>query len=527
MTALTGTGELVRIALRRDRLLLPACVLGIAGPVLSTASGFQRLYPDAARRSALAETLAGDPTFTVLFGPPRALETIGGLTSWRIGTTMAVLVGLVSLLLVGRHTRADEEHGRGELVGAAPVGSRAPLAAALMVVGLTNLAVATLVGLGLIGLGLPPGGSVVLGASLAATGLVFGGVGAVTAQAAERARAAFGLAGAMLAAALTVAVAGNAGDGGLAWLSPIGWAKAAQPFAGSRVWPLLLSLAAAAALTLGAFALLARRDHGTGLIPARSGPSRAGRRLDSPLALAARELRGGLLGWTAGLFAAGAAFGALGGSSSEIIRSSSGVGDLLARSGGTNPTDAYFASTASILGLVAAGFAVSSSLRLRAEEASGRLESLLAAPVGRVRWAAGLAGLAMAGAFAVTLAAGLGMGVVHALSSHDAAELPRLAGALLVQVPAIWLVGSVGVALFGLAPRLAPAAWVGLAACVLLWLVGPLLDLPAAVRDLSPFEHVPALPVASLATGPLLATAAVAFALCAVGLAGFARRDHG
>jgi ABC-2 type transport system permease protein len=45
------------------------------------------------------------------------------------------------------------------------------------------------------------------------------------------------------------------------------------------------------------------------------------------------------------------------------------------------------------------------------------------------------------------------------------------------------------------------------------------------VLDVSPFQHVPAVPSAALHAGPLLALIAVAAALTAAGLVAFRRRD--
>jgi ABC-2 type transport system permease protein len=64
-----------------------------------------------------------------------------------------------------------------------------------------------------------------------------------------------------------------------------------------------------------------------------------------------------------------------------------------------------------------------------------------------------------------------------------------------------------------------------LGACVLVSILGPLLGLPDWVLDLSPFQHVPQLPAADFAAGPLLALCAVAAGLTAAGLAAFRRRD--
>jgi len=81
------------------------------------------------------------------------------------------------------------------------------------------------------------------------------------------------------------------------------------------------------------------------------------------------------------------------------------------------------------------------------------------------------------------------------------------------------------VALFGFLPRAAAGGWGVLGACALLTLFGPLLGLPDWVLDLSPFQHVPQLPAAEFAAGPLLVLCAVAAVLTAAGMAAFRRRD--
>jgi len=83
----------------------------------------------------------------------------------------------------------------------------------------------------------------------------------------------------------------------------------------------------------------------------------------------------------------------------------------------------------------------------------------------------------------------------------------------------------VAVLLHGLLPRAATAAW-GVAGAVLLigW-VGPALDVPQVVLDVSPFGHLPKLPGGEMSWGPVLALLGVAAALVAVGLAGLRRRD--
>lgn len=513
---MTGTAKLVQFMLRRDRVLLPVWILIFAGFVLITAKSFQGLYPTLAERLRFAHTIEGNTTFTTLYGPPRALDTIGGLTAWRTGSTLAVLVALMSFLVVGRHTRAEEERGRAELIRAAAVGPRAPVAAALIVVALADAAIAGIAALGLIALGLPAAGSLALGASLGAAGLIFAAVGAVTAQVTESARAANGLAGVVLGVSFALRAVGDVSGNALSWLSPIGLAHQARPFAGERWWPLLLCVAIALLLSALAFALQARRDLGAGLVHARPGPAHAPHRLRSALALAFRLQRAGLLAWTTGLFFIGLVLGSVSRNAADLVDTSRSIGEVLGPT-----TDSFFASVLLLSALIASGYTISSALRLGTEESTGHSELLLSTALPRTHWVAGHLLTAFAGSAVVLAAAGLGAGV----GSQDAAEIPRLVGAALAQLPAVWVLGALVGCLFGLAPGALRLAWVALGGCFVLWFLGPLLDLPGWLLDASPYENVPAIPAAPFAAAPLLALTAVAAALTAAGLAGFRRRD--
>ena len=54
---------------------------------------------------------------------------------------------------------------------------------------------------------------------------------------------------------------------------------------------------------------------------------------------------------------------------------------------------------------------------------------------------------------------------------------------------------------------------------------GVLFKLPAWVIDLSPFQHVPAIPAQDFSAQPLLILTAIAAGLIGIGLIGFRRRD--
>jgi ABC-2 type transport system permease protein len=222
----------------------------------------------------------------------------------------------------------------------------------------------------------------------------------------------------------------------------------------------------------------------------------------------------------------GVVLGGASGSVGDMVGANQNLEEIFTRLGGrAGLVDAYLASVLAILGLLAAAYAIQATLRLRAEETSGRAEPVLATAVGRLQWAGSHLVFSALGAAAALLAAGLTCGLAHGLSAGDVGrELPRVLAGASVQLPAVWVLAAVAVALVGLAPRLVAVAWGALAVCLLVALVGAALQLDQWLLDLSPFTHVPKVPGAAVSATPLVTLVAVATALTAAGLAGLRRR---
>jgi ABC-2 type transport system permease protein len=456
--------------------------------------------------------------------------TYGGATAWQVVTPGVFLIGLMSMFLVTRHTRQEEESGRAELVSAGVVGRYAWLAAGLLYVLLANVVLAALTALGYVGVGLPAGGSVALAVGCGLCGLVFAGVAAITVQLTEHARAANGMAFAALGAAFLLRAVGDsaAGLSWLSWLSPIGWAERFQPFAGERWAVLLLPVALLLVLLAAVAALLTRRDVGAGALPARLGPAAAPSWLGSPLGLAWRLQRGALIGWAVGAAVAGLSFGGIAQDMVQFAEQDPETAKTLASLGGAGSiTDIYLAAVLSWIGMLAAGYAVQATLRLRAEESELRAEPVLATATPRTSWAGSHLAMAALGSAAVLAVGGLLAGLAHGLRAGDlGGELPRVLGGALVQLPAVWVMAAVGLALFGLAPRLVVGVtWAVLAVVLFVTMFGEALQFSRLLLDVSPFAHLPRLPAAAFTATPVVWLLAVAGALAALGLAGFRRRD--
>lgn len=527
--ALTGTGALLRFNLRRDRLRLPVWVAALGLGTLSTLSSFQQSYPEPADRASIARTL-DSPAGMAMSGPARYLDDygLGSMMGHQMLGFVAVLVGLMSVLAVARHTRTEEETGRAELVRAAVVGRHAPLTAALATAVLASLSLALLiaVGLGASGTeGVDWGGSLLYGAAHAAVGITFAAVAAVTVQITGHARGACGMALAVIGVAYALRAVGDVGSGALSWISPIGWAQRTYVYVDDRWWPLLLSLAVAAAVTGAAYALSTRRDVGAGLRATRMGRATASRALIRPAGFALRLHRGMLIGFGAGVFVLGAMYGSILGDAEKMIEDVAELREAVERIGGAGVVESFAATVMIVLAVVASVHAVLAALRPRAEETAGRAEPLLATGLSRTRWVAGHLAVAMAGGAAVLAMGGLGLGALGASSTGDGGLFLDLFGAALAYAPALWVTAGVAVALFGWLPRATVLAWLVPVHGFVVGYLGQILGFPDWMSDLSPFGHVPRLPADELSWTPLLLLTAVAAGLVTLGLAGFRRRD--
>lgn len=535
--ALAGTGTLLRLALGRDRLRFAGWIAGVVLLVASSYLAYDTVFPDPATTAELTASFSSNTAFTLLLGEVHDLGTPGAFTTWRSLGLSSVAVSLMAIFTVVRHTRAEEDSGRAELVASAVVGRHAALTAATLLAASACLAATVAVTLSLLAASLPDGapdlgGALALGAAIGATGLVFTGVAAVTAQLGSFSRTANALAGALLAVTYVLRGWGAASSGAewVVWLSPFGWGEQVLPYLENRWVVLALPLAATGVALVVAHLVLARRDLGFGLLGARPGPATAAPRLASVWALSWRLGRVSVAGWTAAFVLLGALYGSVTASIGDIFRDNPALEQILQETGSSGATEdltlVFLGSVPTILALVATVHGVQRVLHGRTEELEGRAEPLLATSTSRTAWLAshGVAGLVSA---TLVYAAGIVPFALVTVATTDpgTVTVARLLAAGLVQVPAVWVVVGVAVALLGAAPRFLPVAWVVVAVTFVLTIFGPALGLPDAALDLSPFTHVPEYLTEGLRAVPLVVLAVVAAALLATGFVGVRRRD--
>ena len=523
--SLAGVGTAVKFILRRNwlRLLIWAAVLAVMIPIVYGSQ--QEAFPTQASRDAYAQ-VANTPAVAAMTGLPYAAGSLGGILVIKIWMTLAVALGFASIFLVTRNGRADEETGRTELLRSAALGRHAYSLANYLVAGSLSVVTGLLISLLCLSLKLPTGGSWVMGASIAGTGLAFVAISAICGQLATTSRGANSLAVALLALFYFIRAGADLQATGtdpsaLSWFSPIGWAQNMRSFGQDNWWPLTALLGLAVLGCALALRLETRRDLGSGILPERAGPATASALLANPLGLVLRLQRGSLLGWFLGAVVAGLFFGSVARAMTSVLDPDNPFAKSFVGAG-HDMLDGVMGIFVLFNGLLAGAFAVQALAGARSEEESGRLESQLAGSLSRFSWLWAHVLVAGAGS-AVMLLVG---GYLTGASSQGAATGGAMAAASFAYWPAVLLM--LGVLLFcqGFIPRPSTGiAWAIYGLSVMAAMFGGLFSLSEDVIKATPFGAVPRLPAEDFALLPLVVLGVIALVLATIGFWRFRARD--
>lgn len=498
-----NTGELLRVYLKKSKVV----------SLLLVILPFLFAYGVAASNRAVLATPEALINYVtqnqgnLLLGKIAA-DTLEAASVWRVRISAAIFLAVLNVVLVIDHTRKEEELGRPELLRAGAVGRLATLAAVLLKTFGANLLGGAAMALGFMAASFPATGAVTAGMATALCACFIAALAAVFAQLAPNARLAGGLSyGAVFLFVMLSVIANALESDALLLCTPFGWCAYARPFAGETLAPFFLAVPLIALTAVAAFLLMEKRDYNGGYLEVRKSRAAALRSFKSPFALAWRLQRGALLVWAAVYALMGLIIGSLAPGINAMMEGSNFAPGLSEALGG--PGLAFLAIAAYILAQVVTAFAVMSILRCREEEDLARAELILSAPVPRINYMAGHLCIAYLGSAAAIALFGL-------LAGNFSASVSR--------IPAVWAVASVTALCCGLIPRAAaPVGWSIFGATLVLEFLWEIRVVGNGVFKLSPFSWVyPGSEVSILGIAVMLV---ISFALTAIGLMGFRRRD--
>lgn len=524
----SGTGKLLKLYLRRDRMILPIWIF-LALMVIAGQMSFIKVMPD--WQVFIAE-LSESPLTSTLLGPVVPLSMEGAIL-WRGLLQASITVMLGAALTTIRHTRSEEASGRNELILGRSVGRYANLSAALILSCGGSLLAGFLIAIFLMGNGFAGGGSLLTGLTLVASGCIFAGVGGLCSQIFVHSGSARGAVFGVYGLTMVAMVVNNMGGGATywVWFAPEAWFRITVPFGENQFWPLLAFIVLSALPMLLSYILLGRRDMGAGFINQKEGSADASPRLNSPMALAWHQRRGSILVWAIGMACLGGMMGMGTPNISEAISSTFAHMDTewataIVKLGNQ---EAFMAILIYILGLMGglSVFAITTVQSIWQEEKEHYAEIILSKPVSRFKWMGSYLVVAFAGSMLILLVLGLASGLGWSIATGELSHFPRVLAMSLIKIPPVWIFIGITALFYGWLPRIASAlSWLILGGFILIEMLWEVGVVGWAVLKLTPFAYAHySIPVNEVSIVPLLILTAITAALTWLGLIGFRRRS--
>ncbi|WP_106495782.1 ABC transporter permease [Lentibacillus sp. Marseille-P4043] len=522
------SGRLAQLIVRRDRFRIPIWLIGICLFTFMVPISFSELYGAQQDRDVMAETME-NPAMTAMVGPADLSNyTIGVMTAHQMLLLTAVVVGLMCILLVARHTRADEEEGRIELIRSLPVGRLSHLNATLLVYTIVNLLLALIIGIGLYALNIESmdlEGSLLYGAALGITGIFFVGVTALLAQVSESSRGTIGFSIAVLLFAYLVRGIGDVGNEALSWVSPLGWITKTQTYGENNWWPILLMVGVSIVLFIIANYLNAIRDLEAGFLPSKPGRKFASASLQSPIGLGARLQRTGTIAWAIGMFIMGVSYGSVLGDLDTFFEGNESVMEILASEEEFSYTEQFVSIILMVMAILGTVPPLMAMNKLYGEEKKGRMEHFLGRAVSRTRLMASYLVISVVNGFVMLSLAAVGMWIAGTSVMEDGLEFGTIYGNSLAYYPATLVMISVAVFLIGYLPKFTSLIWLYMLYSFFTLYLGGMFQLSDWVGKISPFGHIPSLPVDDMSWTPIVVLPLIAAVITTLGFIGYNKRD--
>ena len=342
-------------------------------------------------------------------------------------------------------------------------------------------------------------------------------------------RRAVTLATGVLGAGLAARMVGDGVDGWswMLWTSPFGLLSLAEPFGANRTAPLGVLLGGVLVLTAAALLSARGRDLHAGLISFSGLRAPRLLLLGSAARFVMRRAKGSLAAWGVGVAAYFLLIGGLAASLTQFLADNPRYAELAAQAGfaGLGTVEGYVAALFALLAIPVSLFAASRISTDAADEEAGRLALVLATPTTRDRWFAINAAVALAGGLLLAASAGIATWVGTTLVNAPLSLPAALAGALNVTPVLLLSLGCALLALGWLPRAVYLVGAIPSAGGFLLQTLADTLEWPTAVRALSPFEHLNAVPAETPDWAGAGAMALIGVALAVTGLLGYRRRD--
>ncbi|ANZ32440.1 ABC transporter permease [Staphylococcus carnosus] len=521
------TSKVTLFYLKRNKWKMFFWLAGLIILTLIIPPAFKNIYPDNKELIPVFEMFKS-PAMEAMLGKAHLSHVnLATMFAYEMQLFTVILVAIMNILFVAKDTRGEEEDGCLEIMRALPIGRDTVLASAVIQRVIVNIVLGLVIGVGLSIINIPhftTEGNFLYGASLAASGLMFGMLTLMVAQLAATRSQTVGISISLLLIMYLLRAIGDVSAEGLSNAIPLGWIPHTEVYSNNHWWPIVALMITVAVLLIISFVLNGRRDAEAGMLPTLAGRAEAGWLLKSTLGMQFRLQRTGIITWGIGMFVLGLSYGSVFGDLDAFFKNNPMLKRMLTGDG-TNYAEQFVPILMAIMGMIATIPVLMVIFKIRKEMAIHREELILSHPVSRTSYLMSFVWVGLLNSIVMIILAALGMYAGEASSMKNPIALEKIITAGAVYIPAILIFAGLAVMVVGWFEKMSVLIYLYLAYCFLVVYLGQLLDVKKWLKEMTPFGHVPRLPVADMNWPPLLWMLFIAVICIVVGMLGFRRKD--
>lgn len=514
--------------LKKDKLKIIFWLLGISFFVVAVGHAYPALFPDQAELIGLAEAMR-NPMMVAMFGPVYDPEnyTIAQALGNQMLIFSMMFSAIMSIFIVSKMTRGDEEEGILELIQSLPVGRLTQTGVTVILIVFMNIILALLIGFGLALIpedSITMVGSLTYGFSIGATGILMGAITLILAQLFENNRTVMGMSFLVLGVMYLLRGMGDLSENILVWLMPLNWPARVEVYINNYNGLNVLTLGLSFVLFAVGCYLNLRRDLEAGMFAQKPGKTAASKVLKTPTGFVLRLLKAGLIAWIVTLFVLGLTYGSIFGDLDTFIEGSDIFEQMLP--GGEYPLNVQFMSVIMMVVALTAGIGPIMFLnRLATEEKKNHTEHLYARALSRTRLLSIFTVTALISSALLLFIGSLGLIMGVQVSMDEPIGSLQILQAGFAYLPALWFMIGLGVLLIGFLPQKTSIIWIYFVYAFFAVYLGNVINLPAFFSYLTPYGFIDQLPIDAFRILPTVIILTLTAIMVVLGYVGYIKRD--
>ena len=233
----------------------------------------------------------------------------------------------------------------------------------------------------------------------------------------------------------------------------------------------------------------------------------------------------GFISWAIGMFILGVSYGSVLGDLDSFFEGNELLEQMIASENGLSAAEQFLPIIMTVMAIIATIPPIISINKLVGEERKNRLELLMAKAISRTRIMSSILVVAVVNGLVMLSFSAIGLWAAGTLVMENPLSFSEFIQMGIIYYPATLVTVSLAVFLIGWMPHFSTVVWIYLLYSFVVVYLGELFQFSSFIVQLSPFAHIPQLPIEEMNWISSIILILLSLLLIVAGFVGYNRRD--